>query len=113
MPRANPEFFSHPDFNRRLWNFTKSTESLTLGLGFGSRAIPPAQIFTDPEERFVAFAILTENQTRGEFISPLSQLFPRNKADFVVNLGQSGLCELIGPIGTGCQQAIQFGRIGQ
>jgi hypothetical protein len=25
-PKTNPRFFSHPDFNRRLWNFTKSTE---------------------------------------------------------------------------------------
>jgi hypothetical protein len=32
--RAATLFFSHPDFNRRLWNFTKSTAELSSNQGF-------------------------------------------------------------------------------
>jgi hypothetical protein len=31
--RAATLFFSHPDFNRRLWNFTKSTAESRQNLG--------------------------------------------------------------------------------
>jgi hypothetical protein len=41
------DFFSHPDFNRRLWNFTKSILPLSKSRGL----LPPVGNFTLPRRK--------------------------------------------------------------
>jgi hypothetical protein len=60
IPSTDPEgptepCASHPDFNRRCWNFTSSTVSPWSGTGRGLS--PPVRTYTDPGARFLLLVI--------------------------------------------------------
>ena len=118
--RAATSFFSHPDFNRRLWNFTKSTAepgqvAEAICWLVGSRALPPAQIFTDPEELCYR-SIFTLNRADCQIISgmqpwrlefSMSKLAARGgETDGLVDRLQGLLGLLVGTVGTDGQKSI-------
>ncbi len=123
--RAATLFFSHPDFNRRLWNFTKSTaepgqSAEAICWLVGSRALPPAQIFTDPEE-LCYWSIFTLNRARCQIVSGLQpsglqrlKLAARGgETHCLVDSLESLFGLLVGPLSTHGQQSIKFGRVRQ
>jgi hypothetical protein len=74
MAQPKPLFFSHPDFNRRFWSFTRSTvESLVAVARFAPSFGPIRRVadfnrrlrFSLTPKNVVAFLTLLKTERRG------------------------------------------------